>query len=253
MDWDERPSVSLVIPAYNEESRLDELEASLVRAADEELGRAGLVYLEAIIVDDGSDDGTPAILRRIAATDERVRVVSVGGDNLGKGAAVAAGFRAARGDLVLACDVDLSTPLSCAAPLAAAMREQGTPMAIGSRDIPGARVDAPTHRHLLGEVFNFTVKRMTGLDHADTQCGFKLVETELARELVSEQVSTGFAFDVELLVRARDRGVDVAEVPVIYVHDHRSRVRVLSAALAMTRDLFRIRRELGAHRQRGGR
>jgi dolichyl-phosphate beta-glucosyltransferase len=245
----DRPSVSLVIPAYNEEERLGELADALAAEAAAEMTRAGLEYLEAIVVDDGSEDATPRILERIAAADPRVRPASVGPVNAGKGRAVAVGIAEARGDYVLVADVDLSTPLACTAALAEAMRAAGAAMAIGSRDIAGAQVKAPVHRHLLGEAFNLAVKRLTGLRHADTQCGFKLIEAPLARELVGEQISTGYAFDVELLVRARDRGAKVVEVPVIYVHDHRSRVRIGSASISMARDLLRIRRTLGGRRR----
>lgn len=243
------PTVSIVIPAYNEAARLLRLQEALACAAEPELARAGLSYLEAIIVDDGSEDQTGTIVEGIAAADPRVRGANVGPVNLGKGAAVAAGIREAKGEFVLIVDVDLSTPLSCIAVLASAMRESRTRMVIGSRDIAGSRVEAPIHRRLLGEAFNFAVKRLTGLPHADTQCGFKLIESSLARELARDQISAGYAFDVEMLVRARSLGVDVVEVPVTYVHDDRSRVRIARASFEMATDLIRIKRSLRPRRR----
>lgn len=242
------PTVSLIVPAYDEEARLGVLFEKLGASAEGDLARAGLSYLETVIVDDGSTDATSSLLQAAAARDVRIRPILGQLRNRGKGAALATGIAAARGEIVLLVDVDLSTPLSCARPLAEAMRAAGTPMAIGSRDLEESRVEAPLHRRLLGAGFNVAVRALTGLRHADTQCGFKMIETGFARELVGDRISQGFAFDVEVLMRARNAGVEVAEVPVTYIHDARSKVRVLRASAEMAGDLLRL-----AVRLRGGR
>lgn len=246
-----RPTVSLVVPAYNEEVRLAALFSALAERAPGELEAAELDYLEAVIVDDGSTDRTAAMLEAAAREDPRIRPVLGGGTNAGKGAAVARGIAHAEGELVLLVDVDLSTPIACAAPLAEAMRAAGAGMAIGSRDVEGSRVDAPLYRRVLGTGFNLAVRVLTGLDHPDTQCGFKLIETGTARELTAAQVSRGFAYDVEILMRARDLGVRVVDVPVVYIHDSRSKVRVFRATGEMARDLVRITLQLRRERRRG--
>jgi dolichyl-phosphate beta-glucosyltransferase len=230
-------TLSLVIPAYNEEERLPVLFERLERSAEADVARAGFELLETVIVDDGSVDRTGELLRKAAAADPKLVAVLGSGHNQGKGAAVATGVQVARGDYVLIADVDLSTPLRELDKLAAALRGPAR-IAIGSRALDGSIVErGPAHRKLLGGGFNGIVRLLTGLEVRDTQCGFKLIETALARQLLAEQTCPGFSFDVELLLRARLAGARIAEAPVLYVHDSRSRVRVLSESVRMLRDV----------------
>jgi dolichyl-phosphate beta-glucosyltransferase len=238
-------TVSLVIPAYNEEARLPALLEALCGSAPAAVERAGMTLLEAIVVDDGSGDRTGELLRNGAAEDPRLKPVLDFEANRGKGAAVAAGVARAAGDYVLLADADLSTPIEELPKLTAALAA-GADMAIGSRAVPGAVVErGPLHRKLLGAGFNRTVRALTGLRLRDTQCGFKLIPAGAARRLLSAQTCPGFAFDVELLMLADRAGMRIAEVPVLYVHDARSRVRVVSASATMLRDVgglaYRIR------------
>jgi dolichyl-phosphate beta-glucosyltransferase len=236
----EMPTLSLVFPAYNEEARLPRLLEVLGSSAPDTVASAGYSLLEAVIVDDGSSDRTAQILRTAAQSNPLLRPVLELRSNSGKGAAVAAGVRAVRGDYVLQADVDLSTPLQDLEVLADAVR-CGADMAIGSRDIEGSVVeDAPLHRRYLGEGFNLVVRSLTGLPYRDTQCGFKLMPSAAGKDLLETQICRGFSYDVELLLRARLAGLTVAEVPVSYVHDPRSRVRMASASVQMLRDVMRL-------------
>ena len=233
-------TLSLVIPAYNEESRLPALLETLATTADAAVEAGGFRLLETLIVDDGSSDRTWEMLGEAGLSDPRLYPVSVGDRNQGKGAAVAAGVRHASGDYVLLADVDLSTPLEELQKLGDAVRA-GADLAIGSRAAAGAVVErGPAHRKLMGKAFNGTVRGLTGLDLKDTQCGFKLIPTPMAKQLLSGQECPGFAFDVEMLMRARLASLRVAEVPVVYVHDHHSRVKVVGASLEMLRDVTRL-------------
>ncbi|HEX7058280.1 MAG TPA: dolichyl-phosphate beta-glucosyltransferase [Solirubrobacterales bacterium] len=230
-------TLSLVIPAYNEELRIPALLDALSDSAEAAVSRSGFELLEALIVDDGSTDRTPSILREAGAAHPKVRPVLGFGQNRGKGAAVASGVSQVKGDLVLLADVDLSTPLEELPKLADALAG-GADVAIGSRAVAGAVVErGPAHRKLLGKAFNGTVRMMTGLRVRDTQCGFKLMAADTARLLLAGQTCPGFAFDVELLMRADALGLRIAEVPVLYIHDSRSRVRVASASLQMLKDV----------------
>jgi glycosyltransferase involved in cell wall biosynthesis len=240
-------TVSLVIPAFNEQVRLPSLFERLVSEADEAAEAAGLRFHEALIVDDGSTDSTAELLRAAAAKHERIKPVIEFPHNRGKGAAFAAGARRAEGDFVLLADVDLSTPLRELPKLTAAI-EAGDDVAIGSRAVAGAVVErGPVHRKILGNTFNGAVRALTGLPIRDTQNGFKLFPTEAVKRYVTRQICTGFAFDVELLMRARREGLRIAEVPVVYVHDERSRVRVVSASSRMLREVstLAVRLRLG--------
>jgi dolichyl-phosphate beta-glucosyltransferase len=236
-------TLSLVIPAYNEEARLPALLESLAGSAEAAVATAGLELVETLVVDDGSSDRTREILA--AASRPKLRPVLDRTENRGKDASVAEGVGHARGDFVLLADVDLSTPLEELHKLSAAIRD-GADLAIGSRAVAGAVVErGPAHRKLTGKVFGATVRAFTGLDVRDTQNGFKLLPAAAARELFSEQLCPGFAFDVELLMRAQRAGMQIAEVPVLYVHDARSRVQVGRASLQMLRDVIVLSGRLG--------
>jgi len=233
-------TLSLVIPAYNEQERLPALLHTLASDSVADAADGGFDLVETLIVDDGSVDETKDILASAAARRPKLEAVLDAGENEGKGAAAARGVLQAEGDYVLLADTDLSTPLGELRKLGSAVRD-GADIAIGSRAVPGAVVErGPIHRKVLGRSFNRTVRLLTGLNIHDTQCGFKLLPTDIARRLLGRQTCSGFAFDVELLMRADRAGLQIAEVPVRYVHDSRSRVRVASATVRMLRDVAAI-------------
>ena len=239
-------TVTLVIPSYNEERRLPRLAASLRDSASRDLAGAGLELVETIVVDDGSLDSSADVLRQEEALTPGLAPVIREGENEGKGAAVAAGADRARGDLVLLSDVDLAAPLSEAAKLLAAI-EDGAEVAIGSRAIDPRQVNGiPLRRRVMGRAFNALVRTMSGLPYRDTQCGFKLFRTPVARELLAEQITPRFAFDVEILMRARRAGLHVEEVPIEYHHDPDSTIAPGRASLQMAADVahlaWRLRR-----------
>ena len=156
-------TLSVVIPAYNEEARLPDLIAAIDREADAIATESGFDLLEVLVVDDGSSDRTAEILCQAEAGSGHLSGVLGDGENRGKGAAFAAGVARAGGDYVLLTDVDLSTPLRELPKLAAAI-DAGADIAIGSRAIDGAIVErGPAHRKLLGKGFNGTVRLLTGL------------------------------------------------------------------------------------------
>jgi dolichyl-phosphate beta-glucosyltransferase len=242
-------TLSLVIPAYNEEARLPALLEALAATADEAVADAGFELVETLVVDDGSTDRTREILAR--ANQPGLVPVLDHSDNRGKGAAVADGCRNARGDYVLLADVDLSTPLGELTKLSEAI-SAGADVAIGSRAVAGAMVErGPAHRKVTGKAFGSTVRLLTDLDVRDTQNGFKLLPAKAAKALFAEQLCPGFAFDVELLMRAKLAGLRIAEVPVLYVHDERSRVRVGRASLQMLRDVVMLSHRLRPRRAVG--
>jgi dolichyl-phosphate beta-glucosyltransferase len=233
-------TVSVVVPAYNEERRLPALLELFEGSAADVLAVAGLELHELIVVDDGSSDGTPRILDARAATLPFLRVIRFE-RNRGKGAAVRAGMLAASGGYALITDVDLATPLEDAGLLSTEL-ERGFDIAIGSRGLPASTlvVRQRRHRELMGRAFNRMLRALTGLPFHDTQCGFKLFRLDRTRTLFELQRVEGFAYDVELLVIARRLGLLTAEVPVHWSNDERTTVGLLSAPLAMTYDLLKI-------------
>jgi glycosyltransferase involved in cell wall biosynthesis len=198
----------------------------------------GVVLQEVVLVDDGSSDGTPSLLAALAS-NPAWKIVSSHPGHHGKGDAVARGAMVAGSTLLLLSDVDLAVSLDQVANLATALSD-GADLAIGSRDIVGSKIMAPKYRIFIGRAFNRLVRATTGLDVRDTQCGFKLLRTDLARSLLSSLLIPGLAFDVEFLMRARVGGHRIAEVPVTYRHGETSKVRPVMDAVIMARDVARL-------------
>ena len=229
--------ISLVVPAYNEERRLP---GSIERIADYIRGRPETWDL--VVVDDGSTDATVAAAHEASrAAGLPLRVLSLPA-NRGKGAALRAGVLATEGDLVLTSDADLSTPLSEWKKLEGA----DSPIAIGSRglDESTVRVPQPWYRRTMGKIFNQLVRRATGTNLRDTQCGFKLFDGAVARRLFAGATIDRFAYDVEILARAERDGIAIAEVPVLWFNSPESKVHALRDSFRMLVDLWRIRRAL---------
>ncbi len=230
---------SVVIPAYNEESRVGATLAKIVRYLD---GR-GAGY-EVLVVDDGSSDATAEVAG--AAESARVRVLRLP-HNQGKGAAVRRGVLESRGARVLLTDADLSTPIEDLAKLEA--RLAGCELVLGSRAVADANVTLhqPFYRELMGKTFNKLIRLAGVRGLSDTQCGFKLIEGEAARRLFGEILTPGFAFDVELVWLARRHGYGIAEVGVTWKNSPISRVRPWIDSPHM---LFEIARFRWLHRGR---
>lgn len=235
------PELSVVIPAYNEARRLG---PTLDRVTGF-LEARGLDH-EVLVVDDGSTDSTAEIARAHPAPD--VRLVRQG-ENRGKGAAARRGVAESRGKRVLLCDADLSTPIEELAALERRL-DDGADVAIGSRGVAESdvRVHQPLYRELMGKTFNRIIRLLGVRGIRDTQCGFKLLEGEVARRLFRELRTDGFAFDVELLWLARRHGLRVDEVGVRWLDAPGSRVHPLFDSAAMLRDVALMR-----WRHRGGR
>lgn len=232
----QHPSLSIVIPAYNEAERLPPTLRSVLEFVRRE-GRQA----EVIVVDDGSTDGTSDETRRIGAGEPTVRLIRLP-QNRGKGYAVRTGVVNATGDFILFADADGSTPIEEIHRLERALGE-GAAVAVGSRalDATDVRVEAKLTRRLAGKLFQLLVRRLTVDNVTDTQCGFKLFSAEAGHQLFSRLRMNRFSFDVELLMMANRWGYAVAEVPVNWTHRAGSKVNVVVDGLAMAVDLFRIR------------
>jgi dolichyl-phosphate beta-glucosyltransferase len=234
---EEPPLLSVVVPAYDEESRIG---ASLKRM---------LAYFDAqdyayeiLVVDDGSTDSTARLVENIAACRPQVRLLSYQ-PNRGKGHAVRYGMLRARGARVLFCDADLATPIEEVEKLFAKLND-GYDIAIGSRDVLGSELVRRQSllRETGGKAFNKMVQLLAVPGIHDTQCGFKLFTQSAAQSVFSLCQVDHFAFDVEMLYLAiRLFGLRVAEVPVRWAHQEGSKVRFFRDAWRMVKTLFRIR------------
>jgi len=227
-------TLSIVIPAYNEERRLP---ATLDRI----LGyreQSPVAVAEILVVDDGSRDGTAAL---VEARGGMIRLISNPG-NRGKGYAVRSGMLAAQGDWILSTDADLSAPIEELGKLIAAALRESAVVAIGSRalDRKLVKVHQPLMREASGRAFNLVMRLVTGLPFRDTQCGFKLFRKDAAREIFSRQIEDGFSFDVEDLLIARTLGLRSVEVPVEWSNVEGTKVSLAQGMKSFT-DLVRIR------------
>ena len=233
-------TLSIIVPVFNEERRLPSLLERLEADGDSVVSQAGLQLSQVIVVDDGSTDGTAAMLDEFEGLPGRFTALRFE-RNRGKGAAVREGMLTAGSSLALMTDVDLSTPLEEVSLLAAAL-EAGADVAIASRALRESQVlvHQPLHRELMGKAFNVAVRVLTRVPWRDTQCGFKLFRLETTRRLFELQRIEGFAFDVELLVMARRLGLQVAEVPVRWIDHPDTHVGLVSSSAAMALDAIRI-------------
>jgi len=230
----DRPGLSIVIPAFNEERRLPHTLADLKRYQAQSTRD-----MEIIVVDDGSWDGTVALVEREAEAFPGLRVLPR--PHRGKGAAIRAGMLEARHPYLILCDADLSMPVEELDRFVAVL-DSGCQVAVGSREAPGSkRYHEPRLRHIMGRIFNLLVQILVIRGLSDTQCGFKGFQREVARDLFAHQRLDGFSFDAEILFLARKRRYRLQEVPVTWYFDADSRVRAGSDTLNMTKDLLRIR------------
>jgi len=229
-------ALSVVIPAYNEAARLPATLRDLRAFLDRDGRRA-----EVIVVDDGSTDDTSQVVRRCEAEDNRIRLIRLP-QNRGKSYAVRTGVVNAAGRLVLFADADGATPFDELTRLETQL-STGARVAIGSRAIPNrtTRVEARLYRRIAGRMFHAVVRLYAIRGFVDTQCGFKLFDAPVAHDLFSRMRMTGYSFDVEVLLMALRAGYKVAEVPVNWVHQPGSKVRVVRDGLRMAIDVLRIR------------
>lgn len=230
------PTYSIVIPAYNESTRLG---ASLEKVL-------GYVHAhrwdaEVIVVNDGSRDNTAEVVRSFAAKDPILRLLENPG-NRGKGYSVRNGMLHAQGRLILFSDADLSSPIEEAPKLLDALAA-GADIAIGSRWLQADTQTQrqPLHRQLFGRIFNLLLRLMLGLQFADTQCGFKAFKRAAAQAIFPQQKIERWGFDPEILFLARKLGFKVQEVPVLWGHSGDTRINPVVDGARMFQEMLRVR------------
>jgi len=229
------PDLSIIIPSYNEESRLP---ATLERIA---------AYLsthgretEVLVVDDGSKDGTAAVAESLRDKIPSLRVIS-NGVNRGKGYSVRRGIQEARGRIALFTDADLSAPIEEAGKLIDGLETND--LAIGSRAMDRSliTVHESPFREFAGIIFNKLVRSILWLPFVDTQCGFKAFRRERCGVIFEQQTIERFGFDPELLFLARRHGLRAVEIPVRWGHSPATKVSMLRDSVQMFIDIFTIR------------
>lgn len=238
------PSVSVVVPVYNESSRISQS----LQSISEYFGSVA-PDAEIIFVDDGSFDATVRVARSFAENHDHIQVLAE--PHRGKASAVLAGMAAAKGDIVGFMDVDLATPLetwmACRDAIA-----NGAGVAIGSREGQGAdRIGEPEYRHIMGRIFNGLVRILLLPGIEDSQCGFKFFSREAIEDILPRQrlyrnageltIPRVTAFDVELLFIARKHGHKIAVIPVTWQYGSHSKVNPITDTIQNLKDIISVR------------
>lgn len=226
--------LSLIIPAYNEEKRIEKS----IKSAIEWLNEQGYSF-EIIVVDDGSLDNTVQIAKSVS---EHIKVISLN-KNLGKGAAVRTGMLLAKGDYQFFSDADFSTPISELNKLLYKL-ENGADICIGSRAIDPSLIKEhqPFYREFMGKAFNIFVQMLLIKGIKDTQCGFKGFTKKASNLIFPYSKINGFSFDVEILYLAKKNSLIIEQEPVLWFNDQRSKVNPVTDSFKMIIELFRIKK-----------
>ncbi|MCB1023144.1 MAG: glycosyltransferase family 2 protein [Acidobacteria bacterium] len=233
-------SLSIIVPAYNEEARLgDSVRSILAFIEDRKLDA------ELIIIDDGSTDATTEVAKKTCAEfpDSETSVIRYD-DNRGKGFAVKTGMISAQGRIVLFSDADLSTPIEEYKKLVDPIENGDFDLTFGSRALDRTLIGEhqPWRREQGGKIFNFFVRTLTGMPFWDTQCGFKAFNMEKFRPLLDRMTIDRFGFDVEFLYVANKAGLRLKEIPVRWNNDERTKVNIFRDSIRMFGEVREIRK-----------
>jgi len=222
-----------VIPFYNQRARARQTAAEAAHFLNERFGEQA----ELIVVDDGSSPGEAVEAGDLPAGVTLVRQPR----NLGKGGAVRSGVARARGEFVLFTDSDLPFSLE-PVPTTLAWLRDGTDIVIGDRLHPDSvcATDVTPLRQLSSVVYTWMVKHLLGLDFPDTQCGYKGYRATVAKDLFGHLDVTSFAFEAEVLMRARKKGCRIRRQPLRLINNEETSVRLSRHAPRMFLDTLRI-------------
>lgn len=231
------PELSILIPAYNEESLI----ASTLAGLKAYLSTRPEDY-EIIVMDDGSQDNTATCVQDWQKNNAVDLQLLINERNMGKGFSVRRGVMESRGRFIIFIDADLPYELNAIEDFLQALRN-GYDLAIGSRVLPGSQVKGvPILRYVSGQIFSWMVQAVLFQGLPDTQCGFKSFRSEAAKEIFRRLTIGGFGFDVEMLFVARKLKLAIQPVPVHMIeHRHRSRVRLIIDSFKMFANLFMVR------------
>jgi glycosyltransferase involved in cell wall biosynthesis len=230
-------TVDVVVPVYNEERALPQS----IPVLQKFLGSGGFPYEWRIIIgDNASTDNTPDVSRKLAEeSDGRVEYVRI--ERKGRGFALKQIWGASEADISSYMDVDLSTGLEAFPPLIRGIAEEGYDAAIGSRLAAGSKVIRSLQRRVLTRGYNTIIKAMFFTRFSDAQCGFKAISRKAARRIIPLIEDNNWFFDTELLILAEKMGYRVKDVPVQWLEDTDTRVKILATVSEDLRGLVRLR------------
>ncbi len=230
--------LSVIIPSYNEEERI---EKTLLSVSDY-LRKQQFEY-EILVVNDGSKDNTAKVVKKLESKITHLQLLD-NTENHGKGWVTQQGMLKATGDVRVFMDADNSTKIDEIAKMIPFF-DQGSDIVVGSRRVKGSviAVHQPWIRDFLGGVFRLIVHIMVPLGITDSQCGFKAFSAKSSEKIFPQQTIFRWAFDVELLAIARKEKLKINEVPITWVNDTESHVK-LSGMIRMLLEVLEVRLNL---------
>ena len=229
-------SVEVVLPVYNEAHVLEGSVRSLHGFLSDNLSHEWTI----LIADNGSRDGTFDVAKRLEVELSGVRVMHI--PEAGRGRALSRAWLAGEADVLAYMDIDLSTDLSAFPRLVSALTDGGHDVAAGSRLDTASETRRSLKREVLSRGFVAMINVMFQTRLSDTQCGFKAIRRECAEKLLPLVQDTGWFWDTELLLLARKGGWKVTFVPVRWLEDKDTRVKIVSTVVKDVKGLFRMLR-----------
>ncbi len=228
-------SVSIIIPAYNEEKRLPDTIEKIIDFVNKYKLNA-----EIIVINDGSTDKTAEIVLKY--NKNNIRLIN-NEKNMGKGFCINRGVMESKNEIILFSDADLSTPIEFLIPFLK-NHEMGYDIVIASRACKGAekKIKQPFIRDTMGKIFNIFVRTILGLNIKDTQCGFKSFKNNIAKDVFSKQTIFDFGFDPEILFIAQKKGYKIKEHPVEWYNSEGTKVKAIKDSFKMFFELFKIKK-----------
>jgi glycosyltransferase involved in cell wall biosynthesis len=241
-----KPRVDLVIPVLNEAHVL----ARSVSTVREFLAGYPQYQWRILVVDNGSTDGTDRV------ADEQVRlfpneVSFMQLPQRGRGRALRQAWTQSDADVLCYTDVDLSTELPALPQLVAAILDEGYGVATGSRLMRESRTKRSAKREIISRAYNLLVKSVLWISFSDAQCGFKAVSRDVVTEIIPDVKDQSWFFDTELLVLAEKRGYRIKDIPVLWIEDDDSRVKIIRTAWDDIKGVLRVRWTLWRDALRG--
>jgi hypothetical protein len=217
---------SVIVPAFNEENRIADCLSELLSCLPEDY--------KIIVAADGCTDRTVEIAKQFPVK------IATFSERLGKGGGILNALEMAEGEAILIMDADLSVLPNQIPKIVKEL--ENVDIVLGSRNLEESKilVKAPFHRKLLGKAFNWLFRRLFGIKLFDTQCGFKAIKEKVLEDLENDLCIEGFAFDVDLVVKANKKGYKIKEIPIEWSYKKGSKVNALRQVYTMGKDLLMI-------------
>lgn len=240
--------VDVVIPVLNEAHVL----AGSVEAVRRFLTANATWQWRVVVVDNGSVDGTDAVARTLAATYPDVRFLQL--PQRGRGRALRSAWTQSDADIMCYTDVDLSTEMEALPTLVHALLHEGYDLGTGSRLLPASKTSRSLKREVISRIYNLIVRIVLRTSFSDAQCGFKVVSRAVVQEIVPQIQDESWFFDTELLAIAERQHYRIKDLPVVWMEDDDSRVKIVPTAWADLKGVARLRMKFwreGYHPARG--